>query len=144
MPFPQTARWTSRTLRQQQPNSQVRLLVVDDEEAGAEALVASLSLAGYDTQFALTGRTVIRALNTWMPQIALVDINMPGMDGFAVARLLRQDGQMQHIVIVAFTAQDESTVRTEGIAAGFDGYCQKGAAPKLLLSLLEKIIGTSR
>ena len=64
---------------------------------------------------------------------------MPGMDGFAVARQLRQDEQTRNIVIVAFTAQDEDIIHVQAIAAGFDGYCQKGPPLDSLLRLLEQI-----
>lgn len=134
-----TAGWTSRTLSRTQLNRPRRLLVVDDDQPGAEASVASLSLSGYDARFVLSGQAVILALDAWTPEIALLDINMPDMDGFAVARYLRQDERTQHVVIVAFTARDEPAVRADGIAAGFDGYCQKGAVPDSLLRLLEKI-----
>ncbi|MGT2471846.1 response regulator [Paraburkholderia terrae] len=139
--LPHAARWTPRTLPRKRPHRPRRLLVVDDEQAGAEAIVESLSLSGYDAQFVLSGQAAVRALDAWTPEIALLDINMPGMDGFAVARQLRQDGRTQHIAIVAFTAQDELAIRAEGIAAGFDGYCQKGAAPESLLRLLKQIAG---
>ncbi|HEX7913184.1 MAG TPA: response regulator [Paraburkholderia sp.] len=139
--FSPTARWTPRTLPQQ--NRRRRLLVVDDCMPGAEAIVASLCVSGYDAHFVISGQAVICVLNAWIPEIAVVDINMPGMDGFAVARQLRQDRRMETIAIVAFTAQDESAIRAEGIAAGFDGYCQKGSAPDSLLRLLEQIAGTT-
>jgi len=87
------------------------------------------------------GGAVIHAINGWTPDIAVLDINMPDMDGFAVARQLRQHGQTWHIAIVAFTAQDEFAIRANGIAAGFDGYCQKGAGPDSLLYLLRQIGG---
>ncbi len=64
---------------------------------------------------------------------------MPGMDGYAVAQLLRHDVTTQDLVIVAFSAQDESTVPSKAVAGGFDAYCQKGAAPGPLLWLLERI-----
>ncbi|GAB7522515.1 response regulator [Paraburkholderia sp. 2C] len=64
---------------------------------------------------------------------------MPDIDGFALAGRLRNLAQTRHIVIVAFTAYDESTIRQPGIAAGFDGYCQKGATPDSLLHLLRHI-----
>ena len=118
-----------------------RLLVVDDHKPGAEAITASLSLSGYEAQFVLSGLAVIHVITGWTPDIAILDINMPGMDGFEVARQLRRHRQTQHIVIVAFTAQDELTVRANGIAAGFDGYCQKGAAPDSLLHLLRQVAG---
>jgi CheY-like chemotaxis protein len=86
-----------------------------------EAITASRSLSGYEAQFVLSGMGVIPAINGWTPDIAILDINMPGMDGFAVARQLRQHERSQHIVIVAFTAQYESAIQADGIAAGFDG-----------------------
>jgi len=142
--LPHAARWTLRTLPRKELNRPRRLLVVDDEQPGAEAIVASLSIAGYDAQFVLSGQAAIHALDAWTPEIAILDINMPGMDGFAVARHMRRDGRTQHIVIVAFTAQDEFAIRTEGIAAGFDGYCQKGAVLDSLLRLLEQLAGLPR
>ncbi|TKC91661.1 response regulator [Trinickia terrae] len=132
-------RWTARTVQHAPPRACHRLLVVDDYRPGAEALTAALSLAGYDAQCVLDGSAVLQTVAARMPDIVILDVNMPGMDGYAVARLLRQDVTTQHLVIVAFTAQDESTVRTNGVAAGFDAYCQKGAAPEPLLRLLEEI-----
>ncbi|AET93515.1 MULTISPECIES: response regulator [Caballeronia] len=134
-PF-QNARWTLRKLSQRPADRQYRLLVVDDHRPGAEAITASLSLSGYEAQFVLSGMAVIAAINGWTPDIAVLDINMPDMDGFAVERQLRQNRRTQHIVIVGFTAQDEFSIRANGIAAGFDVYCQKGAGPDSLLYLL--------
>jgi two-component system, OmpR family, response regulator len=128
-------------LPHRQANPRRRLGVVDDYQPGAEAITASLSLSGYEAQYVLSGLAVIHAINGWTPEIAVLDINMPGMDGFAVARHLRQHGRTQHLIIVAFTAQDEVTIRTNGIAVGFDGYCQKGAAPDSLLFLFKQIAG---
>ena len=116
-----------------------RLLVVDDYRDGAEAISVFLSLSGYDTQYVLSGPEVPGAVTAHLPEIALLDINMPGMDGFAVARQLRQDWRTRHIVIVAFTAQDEPAIRKDGIAAGFDGYCQKGGTPDSLLHLFNQM-----
>ncbi|MPW10974.1 response regulator [Paraburkholderia sp. CNPSo 3155] len=137
-PFLPTARWTSRTVLRH-GNVPPRLLVIDDDEKGAEAIAAVLAASGYETRFAVGVRAALAAIAAWMPAIALLDINMPGTDGFGLARQLRRDGRTQHLVLLAFTAYDEITVRANGIAAGFDGYCQKGAAPDLLLNLLRQI-----
>lgn len=134
-----SARWTARTLPAQHVGASRRLLVVDDYRLGAEAVAASLSLIGYDARFVLDGQAALQTVAVWVPDIVVLDINMPGMDGFRVARQLRQDIQAQGIVIVAFTAQDELVVRTEGLASGFDAYCQKGAALVPLVRLLELI-----
>jgi CheY-like chemotaxis protein len=100
--------------------------------------------SGYEVQFVLSGQAAMHLLAAWTPEIAVLDINMPGKDGFAVARQLRRDGRTQHVAIVALTAQDEFAIRLEGIAVGFDRYCQKGPAPDSLLRLLEQIAGVPR
>lgn len=140
MPSPfHTARWTTRTVPPAPVQTVHRLLIVDDYRPGAEALAASLLLAGYDAQCVLEGPAALRVVAAWWPDIVVLDINMPGMDGYAVAREIRQNAQTQHIIIVAFTALDEMTARPEGLAAGFDAYCQKGAAPEPMLRLLESL-----
>ncbi len=63
----------------------------------------------------------------------------PEMDGYAVARRLRAEDLTRQTIIVAFTALDEPTTRRSGVGAGFDAYCQKGAAPGPLLRLLETL-----
>lgn len=132
-------RWTARTVQHAPALAGYRLLVVDDYRPGAEALTAALLLAGYDAQCVVDGPAALLAVAARMPDIVVLDINMPDMDGYAVARRIRHDVTTQHVVIVAFTAQDESAVRVNGKAAGFDAYCQKGAAPGPLLRLLEQI-----
>ncbi|WP_238537892.1 response regulator [Paraburkholderia atlantica] len=112
--------------------------MIDDDEKGAEAIAALLSASRYGARLAVGVPAALAAMAAWMPEIALLDINMPGTDGFGFARQLRRDASTQHLVLLAFTAYDEVTVRANGIAAGFDGYCQKGAAPDLLLSLSDK------
>lgn len=137
--FPGTTRWTARTVQHAATHTNRRLLAVDDYRPGAESLTTVLSLAGYDAQCVLDGSAALLAVAAQMPDIVVLDINMPGMDGYTVARILRHDVTAQHLVIVAFTAQDERTVRSDGVASGFDAYCQKGAAPGPLLRLLEQI-----
>jgi CheY-like chemotaxis protein len=140
MSLPYIARWTPRTLLPSTAD-QRRVLVVDDYYDGAEAISMFLSVSGYDTRFVLSGPEVAGAIAAWTPDVAILDINMPGMDGFGVARQLRQNSGTRDIVIVAFTAQDASTVWRSGVAAGFDGYCQKAGAPEALLHLLTQMSG---
>ncbi|WP_251031264.1 response regulator [Paraburkholderia strydomiana] len=128
MSFSHAARWTPRKLPEGTSDRR-RVLVVDDYHEGAEAISIFLSLSGYETRFVLSGLQVADAITAWTPEIALLDINMPGMDGFGVARQLRNNPQTQAILVIAFTAQDLSGVWRRGIAAGFDGYFQKGECP---------------
>ncbi|SAK56996.1 response regulator receiver protein [Caballeronia temeraria] len=87
----------------------------------------------------LDGASALNMIATWVPDIAVLDINMPQMDGYTLARHLRQNTATGHTVLIAFTALDESVARPAGVASGFDAYCQKGGAPDPLLRLLEKI-----
>ena len=134
-PVSHTARWTARS----PTKLSRRLLIVDDYRDGAESISMLLTLAGYDVRFVLRGGEALDTAKNHAPSVALVDINMPVMDGFSVARQLRQDCQTEGILLIAYTALDESAVRGHGIAAGFDGYCQK-VGPDLLLRLLHRIV----
>ncbi|OLL30063.1 response regulator [Burkholderia sp. SRS-W-2-2016] len=131
------ARWTMRRLPPAQEHRPLRVLVVDDYRPGAEAITASLAAAGYDAQFVLHGPAALRTVTAWLPDIVVLDISMPDMDGYSVARRLRQDALSQFMILVAFTVLDELVTRSPGIASGFDAYCQKGAASGQLLQLLE-------
>ena len=93
----------------------------------------------YNPQFVLSGRDALTAVTARIPEIALVDIDMPDLDGFAVTRLLRHDVRTQHTVIVAFTARAESEIRSHAVVAGFDAYCRKGQTPESVLDLLRRL-----
>ncbi|SAK73909.1 response regulator [Caballeronia pedi] len=133
-----TSRWTTRTVTAA-PASDVRLLVVDDYQAGAEAITAVLLVEGYDARCVLSGHAALELSAAWIPDIALLDINMPEMDGFALARQLRQSRKTQHVALVAFTSQDERITHDRGVAAGFDAYCQKSGTTDALLHLLARM-----
>lgn len=124
--FVTTARWSLRRLPANSVPCQRRLLVVDDDRAGGEATAASLATVGYDAQFAADGATALQRAATWRPDIAVLDINMPVMDGYELAQRLTHDALTQHTLFVAFTALDEPIARSACIASGFDAYCQKG------------------
>ncbi|CAL8480510.1 PleD family two-component system response regulator [Caballeronia sp. S22] len=98
-------------------------------------------MSGYQAQFVVDGPAVFGVIIAWVPDSVVLDINMPGMGGYAVARQLRQDARLQHVIIIAFTSQEESATRLPGIEAGFDAYCRNDAAPDQLLGLLALLAG---
>jgi CheY-like chemotaxis protein len=75
----------------------------------------------------------------WVPDIAVLDINMPSPDGFQLAALLRAADGTGEAVLIAFTSMDEQAVRPRGVAAGFDAFCQKGAGTGPLLDIIARI-----
>jgi two-component system OmpR family response regulator len=130
--------WTSRNV--DADNDIWRILVVDDNEASAESLAAALKADGCDTRFALSGVDALQAIDGWVPHIVVLDISMPEHDGFATARVLRRISPTRNVGIIAFTALGEDYVRSKGVRAGFDGYCQKGNTPRALVELISRLV----
>ncbi|MCH7229883.1 response regulator transcription factor [Glycomyces sp. L485] len=103
--------------------SAARLLVVDDEESLADLLVEALSFQGYDVASAPSGAEALAAVDTSRPDLIILDVNMPGLDGFAVADRLRSTGDKTPIIfLTARTAPDDLR---EGFGSGGDDYLMK-------------------
>ena len=135
---PNCALWTSRNV--DADHDPWRILVVDDNAASAEGLAAALNANGCDARFALSGVDALQSIDGWVPHIVVLDISMPEHDGFATARVLRRIPPTRNAGIIAFTALGEEYVRSKGVHAGFDGYCQKGNAPDVLVQLISQIV----
>ncbi|MGN8112449.1 response regulator [Paraburkholderia sp. 22098] len=115
----------------------LQVLVVDDNENAADALTIYLALSGINAKAAYGGATAIALALEWRPDVILLDISMPGLDGFAVAKRLRDEPQVSDVVIVALTAHDESYVSGRATPNDFDAYCQKGQ----MLAALDALLG---
>jgi two-component system OmpR family response regulator len=116
-----------------------RILVVDDYPAAAEALASYLIQEGVEAQVATGGAEALVLAKMWKPSALLLDIHMPECDGFATAAALRNDVRRPSIAIVAFTAVDASEVLRRAAPGDFDGYCQKGVSPAMLLALVKSL-----
>ena len=89
-----------------------RILVVDDIEANVRLLEAKLTAEYYEVSTALDGPTALAMAARDLPDIILLDVMMPGMDGFTVCRKLKDDPATRHIPVVLITALDGRTVRS--------------------------------
>ena len=101
------------------------LLIVDDERGGREALEGLLLNQGYRLAFASSGPEAVRLIGELLPDLILLDVMMPGMDGFAVCRHLRADPMTAEIPVLLVTALDDRDTRLEGITAGADDFISK-------------------
>ncbi|MCX7681494.1 MAG: response regulator [Anaerolineae bacterium] len=102
-----------------------RVLIVDDEPGGRETLEALLLREGYELLFAANGEEALDKAARHLPDLVLLDVMMPGMDGFEVCRRLRADTRLAEIPVILVTALDDRESRLEGIEAGADDFVSK-------------------
>ena len=102
-----------------------RILVVDDEHDIARVLELNLSGEGFDVAIANDGRHALEQAMAFRPDLVLLDINMPGIDGLAVTRALRSDALTASTSIILLTAKASLDDRLIGLAAGADDYITK-------------------
>ncbi len=102
-----------------------RILVVDDIEANVKLLEAKLAAEYYEVLTAQDGPTALAIAASESPDIILLDVMMPGMDGFAVCRRLKDDPATRHIPVVLVTALDGRSDRIEGLESGADEFLTK-------------------
>ncbi|WP_104168755.1 response regulator transcription factor [Arthrobacter sp. SX1312] len=102
---------------------EAKLLVVDDEPNIRELLSTSLRFAGFDVVAAANGREALAAAETHNPDLAVLDVMLPDMDGFTVTRRLRAAGR--HFPVVFLTARDDTDDKVTGLTVGGDDYVTK-------------------
>src|SRR4051812_23868058 len=102
-----------------------RILVVDDIEANVRLLQAKLEAEYYEVLTASDGPTALAMAAAEKPDIVLLDVMMPGMDGFQVCRRLKDDAETRHIPVVLVTALDGRADRVAGLEAGADEFLTK-------------------
>jgi len=117
-----------------------RVLVVEDNPDSAETLSSLLTAWGYDVQFVTTGEDALRLVGTFQPHAVLVDIGLPGMDGYEVARKLRDSGPIAvpARVLIGITGYGQEQDRRLAHEAGIDHHLVKPPDPALLRELLER------
>ena len=115
-----------------------RILVVEDNRDSAESLSMLLTLAGHEVRVAHDGATAIAAARDYRPQVILLDIGLPGMDGFEAARRLRAEPGLDGTLLVAMTGYGQAQDRRRSKAAGFDRHLTKPVEPGVLYGLLRE------
>ncbi|GAB3286331.1 response regulator [Parahaliea aestuarii] len=121
-----------------------RVLVIEDSEVNLELVRYLLEAHGYRVHAAGDGRAGIEAARRELPDLILCDIQMPHMDGYAVARQLKQIEELKDIPLIAVTALAMVGDREKILAAGFDDYCAKPIDPEGLLAQLEPFLGAAK
>ena len=111
-----------------------RILVVDDIPANVRLLEAKLMAEYFEVLTACDGPSALEVANAQAPDLILLDVMMPGMDGFEVAERLRADPKTRHIPIVMITALTDTTDRVRGLEAGADDFLSKPGTDNALFA----------
>ncbi|MGE5170696.1 MAG: response regulator [Rudaea sp.] len=114
-----------------------RLLLVDDNIDAVESLAMLLRDAGHDVAVAYEGRSALRMIDERRPDLAFLDIGLPGMDGYALAREIRSRPQLRDIVLIALTGYGKPEDRERAKEAGFDHHLIKPTA----MTELNRVLG---
>jgi CheY-like chemotaxis protein len=125
-------------LRQEQPRPVI--LVVDDEEEIRSVMRLTLTLAGYEVREAGDGERALESLEKHQPDLILLDVLMPGMDGFEVCRRVRENSEMAQMPVLILSAKTDARSREEGLAAGATKYLTKPISPPQLLQHIAEVL----
>lgn len=117
----------------------LRILVVDDNRDAAESLAMMLELEGHQVQTAEDGYVALGLVRGFRPRVVLLDIGLPGMDGYQVARRLREDPEMTGLRIIAISGYGSDEDRELSRAAGFDCHLVKPVDPERLNDVLAEL-----
>ncbi len=118
------------------PGIRPRVLVVDDSRDGADSLAMVLQTMGADPHVAYDGPSALLAMRDFRPSLVLLDLGMPGMDGYEVAEQIRADPIFDDVRLIAITGFGSEEERRRSRAAGFDDHCVKPLDPARLRVIL--------
>lgn len=118
--------------------SQRRILVIDDEDNLRSMLVAALRYEGFDVSHAPDGASGLKAVKETRPDLIVLDVMMPGMDGFAMCKRLRDAGDRTPVIFL--TARDAAQDKVQGLSLGGDDYLSKPFALEELVARVEAVL----
>jgi two-component system, OmpR family, alkaline phosphatase synthesis response regulator PhoP len=117
-----------------------KILIIDDEEDIRELLSYNLKKEGFIIESAENGETGLAILSSFKPQLVLLDVMMPGMDGIEVCEAIRSKEGFQHTLVCFLTARNEDYSQIAGLEAGADDYVSKPIRPKVLISRIKALL----
>lgn len=121
--------------------SRSTILVVDDSPTERHLMKNLLTRAGYLVEFAEDGQLGVEMARALRPDLILMDVVMPNLNGFQATRQLRRDEVTAHIPIILVTTKDQQTDRDWGLRQGASDYITKPVDVQLLLKAIERILG---
>lgn len=121
-----------------------KILIADDEPYILNILDFSLGAEGYTVLQAVDGESALRLTIENLPDLAILDVMMPGLDGYEVCRRLKDDPRTRGVPVVLLTARNSLEDRRKGEAVQADGYMTKPFSPQRLLDLVQEHLGVAQ
>jgi CheY-like chemotaxis protein len=113
-----------------------QILLVDDQADAIDALAMLLELDGHTVRTAYSGKDALAVVETFIPELALIDVSMPDMSGMQLARLLRHNAVLTNMRLIALTGFGSDADRREAVEAGFDAHVTKPVCADELAQLI--------
>ena len=117
-----------------------RILLVDDEKDILEFLSYNLTKEGFIVKTCLNGSSAIKVIDEFQPNLIVLDVMMPGMDGIETCEIIRANSNYDDIIIAFLTARSEDYSQVAGLEAGADDYINKPIKPKVLVSRVKALL----
>jgi len=121
-----------------------RILIVDDETDLAELLGYNLTKAGFHTRIAPDGQAGLRAIAEFEPDLVVLDVMMPGLDGHQVLARIRTNPRTTNLPVILLTAKNQEADEFEGLSKGADDFLSKPFSIRILQTRIEKLIERSQ
>lgn len=117
-----------------------KILIIDDEENIVELLKFNLELNGYQTDYAYDGKVAISKIKDWNPELILLDIMLPGVDGITITQIIRSDDKLKNIPVIMMTAKSQDSDKFIGFESGADDYITKPFVVKEVIYRIKAVL----
>ncbi len=115
-----------------------RILIVDDDPVIVRLLQVNFLIEGYDVETASRGDEALAKAGEWAPDLVILDVMMPGIDGWEVCRRLKENPQMREVPVIFLSARAQDTDRERGYALGVKEYVTKPFDPNQLVEIVRR------
>jgi len=116
------------------------IVIVDDEEDIVELVILHLKKSGFEAKGFTEPPALFRSLKNRLPDLIILDLMLPGMDGFEICKQLKKDGRSAAIPIIMLTAKTDETDKILGLELGADDYVTKPFSPKELIARVKAVL----
>ena len=117
-----------------------KILIVEDEEALLRLESILLAMKGYEVKGVMDGPSAVDAVASTKPDLVLLDIMLPGLDGYDVCRQIKANEATRHIPVVMLTAKNSNEDRVKGEQAGADGYITKPFKSAMVIETIQRLL----